>query len=336
MAGGAAVDGNRPEAAVARHIPEKAGGGIGGAEDDALARMAFHNGAIGDAELVILAGGEALDGLDIDLPDAGHFGELDNPVALQLFGAGLVAHVGDGHGVGEPAAAKAGKERGLADALGPGEDEDVVKLFAGTIDTGHGGNQGLADHGAGVGAILGTEVINQEGIQAGRTVPGRQAFQILPDRVKGTLGSGGEQGGLELLLAVDVVNTVQVRGQGCEVCVGPAALERLPREKGRVADINAAAVLVVADALQAGVVAEDFDKVGEGLADAAVLIQLQGGLPVGVRGRVRLGEVRLGLFFPLSGQQGTDRFILQSKGTHGGIGRKRGGGGVGLCLVVQL
>ena len=61
--------------------------------------------------------------------------------------------------------------RGLAHTLLTVEDQNGVKLDARTVDPGDGGNQSLPGDRTDIRCIFGTQIVDQQGVQSGYTVP---------------------------------------------------------------------------------------------------------------------------------------------------------------------
>ena len=95
-----------------------------------------------------------------------------------------------------------------------------------------------------------------------------------------------QQDTLQLAGRVQAIHTFEVDLNRAEVGFVPARLELCPRERGLSlgvpADIDAAAVDVVGNVLQPGIVAQDQREVPEGVLDLAVLVDVQSILPVRV------------------------------------------------------
>ena len=109
---------DRPEPAVACGVPQIAGLGVGGAKEDTLSRMRRRTSAERGSVDIILPGKEGTQRLHLGFAKPRQLTDLQNPIALQLLGSGLVLGVAQVQTVGEPLSGKAGDEGRLADALG--------------------------------------------------------------------------------------------------------------------------------------------------------------------------------------------------------------------------
>ena len=330
MLGPKASDIDGPEAAVAGHIPEKAPVGVAGANDDIGARMALHHGAVCLPELIIRPAEKGLDRFHIHLLDAVHLGDLQNPVALELLGCGLVPHISNGEGVGEPLPAQQGVEGGLAHSLGAVEDEHGVELDPRLINPRYRRTQSFPGHRPDVGRVLGTHVLYQQGVQPLGPVPG-QAVQIFLYRVVEPLGGHHrQQSVLELRGRPHAIDPLEVQLGVGEVGVIPSGTHLLPGQ--RPDHIHHALELVVDDILEVGIVADDGGDVGEGVLHTASLVQLQLGLPI-VPGLG--GELGLRHSLTLLGKLELHLGVLDGEVLHGLEGGQLGGGIVRVGLAVQ-
>ncbi len=62
-----------------------------------------------------------------------------------------------------------------------------MMLTAGMIDAADSCHQGLPGDGTDIGVIRGTEVIDEQSVHAGHTIPGRQTPQVFTDGMVGTV-----------------------------------------------------------------------------------------------------------------------------------------------------
>ena len=177
---------DRPEASVAGDVLQIVVR-VAGSDEDAAALVMLHLSSIAGAIDVLLSGDEALDALDLRLPHSLQLRDLIEPCALDLLGRGLVSHILEGQRVGEPCPAQLRDQRALADASGTGEHRDIIELAAGTEDPGDRCEQPPLRHLAGVGTVLGPQVVDQDRLHPWYAIPVRQALHVVLDRVEGSL-----------------------------------------------------------------------------------------------------------------------------------------------------
>ena len=240
--------------------------------------------AVGMPELVILSGDERLDGFYIHLFQPRQLAQFQNPVALQFFRRGLILHIADGQAVGEPLAAQLGKKGAFAHALRPVQHYHAVELDPRLIDARHGGDHHLSGNGADVQRIRAAQIIDEQRVHPGHAVPGGKGFDVVPDRVIAALRRNRQQNAFQLAGRVQIVDPLQINLNRAQVGFIPAGLQLRPGKRGfavRIpADVDAAAMDIVGDVLQLGIVAQDESKVAEGILHAPLLVNLQSILPV--------------------------------------------------------
>ena len=268
-----AGDHHGPHAAVARGVGEEAILGVGGAEEDALARVVGHPALVGSAVDVVLAREEGAQGLGVGLAHPGELSELVDPEALQLLGGCLVPRVGQRQGVVEPIARQSRHEGGLADALRAREHEHGVELDPGALDPPDGRAQQLAGDGAGVVVVRRAESVHQERVDARRAVPFGQGAQVVAHGVEAPLVGDDGQSVTQVAFGEARVAALDVGGQVGVVDVAPGAGWAGPGQD--VAHGDGAPQLVVGDALQVRVRAQEPLQVGQGGAQASALVGVQ-------------------------------------------------------------
>ena len=246
--------------------------------------MILHAVAIGVAELVVLTGDEGLDRLHVHLLEARQLAQLQDPVALQLLRSCLVLHVADGQTVGEPFVAQLGKERALAHALGAVEHDHAVELDPRLVDVGDGGDHHPARDGPNVQRVGTAQIVDEQRLHAGHAIPFRQRFEVVADGMVAALGGDCQQDALQLARRVQPIHALEVDLNRTEVGFVPARLELRPRERGPAlcvpANVDTAAMDVVGDVLQPGIVAQDQREVPEGVLHLAVAVDVETVLPV--------------------------------------------------------
>ena len=132
----------------------------------------------------------------------------------------------------------------------------------------------------------------------------------------------GQQCVLEFGRRPDAIAAFEVQLGTGQIGIAPAGLYLLPRE--RFPHIQQIAELVVHDALQIRVMAQDGTDVGHGILDGAVALQIQLCLPV-----IVLFEILLRLCRAIFGQCFLYTIVLYRKVAHGLIGRQLAGRCVG-------
>ena len=246
--------------------------------------MIFHAVAVGMPELIILPGDESFDRFHVHLFQPRQFAQFQNPVALQLLRRGLVLHVADGQAVGKPFAAQLGKKRALAHALRPVQHHHTVELDPRLIDARHGGNHHLSGDSADIQRIRAAQIIDKQRVHPGNAVPGGKGFDVVPNGVIAALGRNGQQDAFQLAGRVQIVEPFQINLDCAQVGFVPARLQLCPGKRGfavRIpADVDAAAMNVVGDVLQLGIVAQDEGKVAKGILHAPLFVDFQCVLPV--------------------------------------------------------
>ena len=111
------------------------------------------------------------------------------------------------------------------------------------------------------------------------------------------LRRNGQQYALELGRGIQAVHMLQIDLQRAQVRFVPARLDGRPRDGavalGVPADVDAAAVDVVGDVPEPGVVAQDQRQIAQRVFDAALLVHLQLFLPVFVLRRLCFLRVQI-------------------------------------------
>ena len=235
--------------------------------------MALHIKAIAGTVLVIHAGEEGLHGLHVRFLHPGKLPKLQHPIPLQFLRACLVAHIRERQAVGEPCPRKPRKERGLADALRPVQDEDGIELHPRLVYPRHGRRQRLPHDRPCVYGILRAEVVCKERVDALRAVPLRQGVKVLTHRVVCPLRCHRKQGVLRLGGRIYPIAFVEVHFQGCEVRVVPPRLDLLPRKA--LPGIYPVPVQVEGDGLHPPVMAHDQHEVVQRVPHHAPAVKLQ-------------------------------------------------------------
>ena len=139
----------------------------------------------------------------------------------------------------------------------------------------------------------------------------------------------GQQRILEFRRRPDAIAALEVQLGAGQIGIAPAGLYLLPWE--RLPHIQQIAELVVHDALQIRIMAQDGTDVGQGVLDGAVALQIQLCLPVIVR-----FEILLRLRCTILCQRFLYACVLHRKVAHGLIGRQLAGRCVGGNLIVKI
>lgn len=198
------------------------------------------------------------------------------------------------------------------------EDQNGVKLDAGTVDSGDGSNQSFPGDGADIRCIFGTQIVDQQVVQSGYAVP-LEGCQIVFDRVIQPLGGGNSQQSIfELGRRPDAIGLFKIQFRAGNIGIAPARLDLGPGQFP--GDIQHTFELIEHDVLEVGIMAKDDANVGQCIFDTAGPIQLQLVLPVLV------GELGAGLRHTILGKHRFYPVILQSQLRHGGVGRKLANG----------
>ena len=246
--------------------------------------MIFHIVAIGMTELVILSGNEGLDRFHVHLLQACQFAQFENPIALQLFRCCLILHVADGQTIREPLAAELGEEAGLTHALWAIEYDNAVELDTRFKDTGDCRDNHLSGHCTAVFRVGCAQVIHKQGIHPGDSVPLRQRFKVVPDRMIAALCCDGQQDAFQLTGRIQTIHSFQVNVYRAQIRLIPAGLDLCPGN-GRfplciLSNIDTTAVDVVSDVLELRIMTENQRQVTEGILHTPLLINVQTILPV--------------------------------------------------------
>jgi len=279
--------GHRPETAIAGNVAQKTVAVVRAAHDDALTWMIFHAVAVGMPKLIVLSGNECLDGFHVHFLKPRQLAQFQDPIALQFLRRGLILHVADGQAVGEPLAAQLGEERALAHALRSVQHHHAVELDSRLIDARYGGDHHLSGDGADVGCVWTAQIIDEQRIHSRHAVPGGKGFDVVADRVIAALSRDGQQDAFQLAGRVQIVDPFQIDLNRAQVGFVPAGLQLRPRERRLAvripADVNTAAMDIVGDVLQLGIIAQNEGEVAEGILHLALLVDLQRVLPVFIR-----------------------------------------------------
>ena len=209
---------------------------------------------------------------------------------MQLFRRGLVLHVAYGQTVAEPLPAQLGKERAFAHALRAVEHHHAVKFDSRPVHPRHRRHHHLPRNRAGIGRIRRAQIVHEQRVHARHTVPRGQGLDVVADGMVTPLRCDGQQDTLELGRGVQAVDMLQINLQRAQIRFVPARLDGRPRDGaaalGVPADVDAAAVDVVGDVPEPGVVAQDQRQIAQRVFDAALLVHLQLFLPVFVLRRL--------------------------------------------------
>ena len=188
--------GHRPEAAIARDVPEEAVVVVGASHDDTLPGMILHAVAVAVPEFVVLPGDERFHCLHVYLLKPRKLTQFENPISLQLLRGGLVLHVPECQRIGEPLATQLCKKRGFAQTLRTHQHHDAVELHAGLVHPGNGSHEHLTSDSTVVGCVEGTKIVCKDMIESLIPVPFRQCFQIVPDGMVCVFRRHGQQDAL--------------------------------------------------------------------------------------------------------------------------------------------
>ena len=276
--------GHRPETAVTGYVAQKTVAVVRAAHDNALTGVILDAVAVGMPELIVLSGDERLDGFHVHLFKPRQFTQFQNPVALQLLRCGLILHIADGQAVREPLAAQFGKKGALAHALRPVQYHHAVELDSRLIDARHGGDHHLSGNGADVQRIRAAQIIDEQRVHSVDTVPVGKGFDVVSNGVITALSGDGQQNALQLAGGVQIVDPLQIDLNRAQVGFIPAGLQLRPGKRGLAiripANVDAAAMNIVGDVLQLGIVAQDEGEIAKGIFHAPLLVDLQCVLPV--------------------------------------------------------
>ena len=246
--------------------------------------MILHAVAVGMPKLIILPGDKRLDRFHVHLFKPRQFAQFQNPIALKFLRRGLILHVADGQAVGEPLAAQLGKKGAFAHALRPVQHYYAVELDPRLIDARHGGNHHLSGDGTDIQRIRAAQIIDEQRVHSGDTIPGGKRFDVIPDRVIAALRRDGQQDAFQLAGRVQIVDPLQINLNRAQVGFIPAGLQLRPGKRCLAvripADVDAAAMDIVGDILQLGIVAQDEREVAKSILHAPLLVNLQRVLPV--------------------------------------------------------
>ena len=254
---------HHPKAAVACGVSQELGL-VCGADKNALPGEVLRPSTIGGTEAVALLADVLLHALSLCLLHARQLTDLHDPDTIELL-IGLFALHG-AECVGEPGASKLCDECGLTQALPTSESQHIVELTTGVVDPSHRCDQGLAGYCSGVGAILSTEVVNQNGLQPGHIVPGA-SVQIIPDRVELVCHCHHVDSIENLIFPRQAINPFKVVAQIRIIGVSPGSVNIPPPREG-VQDHDAVIHLIVTDApCQGGISVENNNHVFDGGGD---------------------------------------------------------------------
>ena len=176
---------DRPETAVSRGIPEK-GSFVARSEEHAPPGQLLHVPAIRGAVAVSPQAEELLNAGNVRQAERIQFGHFHQPDTRQQF-RGILALKG-ADAVIEPAVRHLIQQRGLAQTLRPAQDEHIVELGSRLIAPGHSRREHFAGDSGGIRAILCAQIIHQQRIQPGHSIP-FQRIKILLNLVE-CVGSG--------------------------------------------------------------------------------------------------------------------------------------------------
>ena len=169
-----------------------------------------------------------LDGLGFGFAHSRKLTDLHDPHALHLLVGVLALHRGEG--IGEPGTAELGDEGGLAEPLPSSDGQHIVKFTAGAVDPRHSRHEGLACDRSGVFVVLRAQVVDEQGVHTGHTVPSAPV-EVVAHRVKAVLLCHHVHRVEDAILPGHTVEALKVVAQSCIVRVDPLActLKRAPR-----------------------------------------------------------------------------------------------------------
>ena len=183
-----------PEAPVAGGILKEVGC-IRAAEEHTAAGQLFDVAAIRGAVAVSTEGQKLLDAGNVRAPEGVKLRYLHQPHTLQKL-RGVLPFKGPDTVV-EPSLAHLIQQGTLAYALRAGEYQHIVKLAAGDHCAGDCCGKGLAAHSAVVGGVLRAQIVNEELIQTGHTVPHKAADEVL-HLIEGVFGGVNIKGAVNV------------------------------------------------------------------------------------------------------------------------------------------
>ena len=228
---------------------------------------------------------------------------------MELFGCGLVVHVGEGQAVAEPFHSKIGDKSRLADTLRTIQHGHIIELYARLVYPLISGAEGFPRHGSDIGIVRCSQIINKERIYTGDAVPRRQSVEILTDRVIAAVVHGLGDGDGVIPRRECAVVIVHVADKLGIVRIPPKAARMFPRDFAL--DFHVVRQLVEHDVLHIGVVLHNQLDVVEGvLKHSGFLLVHQFGFPV-------LRELLGGSLLPLLQGKLAYLLVLGGKLHHG-------------------
>ena len=194
--------------------------------------------------------------------------------------------------VGKPLHPQTGDQRALADALGTGKHQDIVKFAARIEGPHHRSAEGLLRDSADVGRIRGPQIVDQQRLHPSLAVPVRVVEQIAADRVPAALirqVHHGREVEMDREMAVFFIHIAYQRG----VVLFPPGTRPGPPGQ-RPIGLEAAGKQIVADAAQGRVPLQNAAEIGVAVFDASELVPLQNVQPEDVVSKLVI-ELRLRL-----------------------------------------
>ena len=131
-----------PVTPVAGNVPQIPVLAVGGSKENALPRMRRCPSAECGAIDIVLSGEEGAQRLHLGFAKSRQLTDLQNPIALQFLGGGLVLGIAQVQAVREPFPGKAGDKSAFADALGTVQDQHGIELHTRLLHPAHGGAEG--------------------------------------------------------------------------------------------------------------------------------------------------------------------------------------------------
>ena len=206
-----------PETAVARGILQKIAD-VAGAEKDTAAGQFFYITAIGGAIAVITQAQKLLYAGDICSAESVKFGHLDQPNTLQKLGCLFALKGADT--VVVPALAHPVQQRGFAEALRAAQNQHIVEFASRLHRAGHSTDKRLAGDSAGIGGIIRSEVVDEQGVQPGHSIP-RQPLEEILHLVKCVCSRMDVQPRVNGIALSDLVSLFHVPIHGRNVRISP-------------------------------------------------------------------------------------------------------------------
>ena len=172
-----------PEPTISSNVSEISFFRICRPEKYTLPWMLRYSAAKTGPVLVVLSGNKCFHLIQICLLHSCQFTDFMDPIALEFFGRCFVIHIGKVQTVGIPTLSKTCNQCTFADSLGSIQNQHEIEFDSGLIDSTIRCTERFSGDCPNVRIVFCTEIIDQERFNPCLSVPWRQLFKHLTNRM---------------------------------------------------------------------------------------------------------------------------------------------------------